>query len=149
MLVNGINHLAMVTRDLDRMIEFYCRVFDAELRLDITEDGLRHAFVQVGSNVILHPFELPDAVPDEPSPMFNRGVLDHFGLTATDEEDFYETRRRALDADATDGVVRDFGPLIQFNFQDPDGGDYEVWFFKPDSDLADTLPRRQWQYVNP
>jgi catechol 2,3-dioxygenase-like lactoylglutathione lyase family enzyme len=148
MLVNGINHLAMVTRDLDRMIDFYHRVFAAEVRLDMTEDGLRHAFIQVGSNVILHPFELPDAVPEPPQPMFNRGVLDHFGLTAATEGEFYETRRRALDAGATDGIVRDFGPLIQFNFQDPDGGDYEVWLFKPDADLADVLPRREWQLVN-
>lgn len=147
MLVNGINHLAMVTGDLDRLIDFYRRLFDADVMLELTEDGLRHALIQIGANVTLHPFELPNSVPDQPQPMFNRGLLDHFGLTATSEDDFYETRRRALAAGATDGVVRDFGPLIQFNFQDPDGGDYEVWLFKPGADFADVLPRREWQLV--
>jgi catechol 2,3-dioxygenase-like lactoylglutathione lyase family enzyme len=147
MLVSGINHIAMVTGDLDRLIEFYRRLFHADVMLELTEDGLRHALIRIGANVTLHPFELPDSVPDQSQPMFNRGLLDHFGLTASSEDDFHETRRRALAAGATDGVVRDFGPLIQFNFQDPDGGDYEVWLFKPDADLADVLPRREWQLV--
>jgi catechol 2,3-dioxygenase-like lactoylglutathione lyase family enzyme len=40
-LVDGVHHLTFLTEDLDRMLAFYVRVFDAEVTLDKTEDGLR------------------------------------------------------------------------------------------------------------
>ena len=47
-LLNDIHHLTFITADLDRLIAFYERVFEARVTVDLEEDGLRHAFIEVG-----------------------------------------------------------------------------------------------------
>jgi catechol 2,3-dioxygenase-like lactoylglutathione lyase family enzyme len=94
-LVDGIHHVTFLTEDMDRLVAFYERVFDAEKTLDMTEEGVRHVFLKVGQPTVLHPFQMlegPD--PPPPSPMFSRGRLDHFALYAPSEEAFRELRRR-------------------------------------------------------
>ena len=93
-LVDGVHHLTFLTEDMDRLLAFYVRVFDAEVTLDMTEEGLRHAFLKVGPTTVLHPFQMLDG-PDPPPPasMFSRGRLDHFALLAPSEEAFRELRR--------------------------------------------------------
>ncbi|GEM_PF-5542115 len=62
-LVEGIHHLTFLTADLDRLIDFYKRVFDAAVTLDLTEGPIRHAFIKVGDTTVLHPFEIPNVQP--------------------------------------------------------------------------------------
>jgi catechol 2,3-dioxygenase-like lactoylglutathione lyase family enzyme len=92
-MLNGIHHLTTLTADLDRLIGFYERVFDARVTLDLQEEGLRHAFIELGPGTVLHPFEVPGvAVPQGEIAMFARGRLDHFGLNAAGE--MASSRRR-------------------------------------------------------
>ena len=51
-LLDGVNHITFVTADLDRLIAFYGRVFDAQVTLDLREESIRHAFIQVGQNTV-------------------------------------------------------------------------------------------------
>ena len=44
---NGLNHVALLTADLDRFLSFYCKVFDVIVLLDVTDDGMRHAGVDL------------------------------------------------------------------------------------------------------
>jgi catechol 2,3-dioxygenase-like lactoylglutathione lyase family enzyme len=82
-LVDGVHHITFLTEDMDRLLDFYVRVFDAEVTLDMTEEGLRHAFLKVGPTTVLHPFQMLEGPgPPPPSPMFSRGRLDHFALLA-------------------------------------------------------------------
>ena len=144
-LLNGIHHVTSVTSDLDRLIEFYERVFDAPVLLDLEEEGLRHAFVQLGPHTVLHPFQVPGVdVPQGDIPMFGRGRLDHVALHASSEDAFRELRRRLVAADATDGIVTDMGSLLIFTFSDPDGAQYEVVWPKPDVPPGQTLRRSAW-----
>ena len=62
------------------------------MTLDLEEVGLRHAFFEVGSHTVLHPFQVADLKPPGSQPMFQRGHLDHFGLNAASEEAFRELR---------------------------------------------------------
>lgn len=55
-LSNGLNHVALLTADLDRFLSFCCEVFDATVLLDVTEDGMRHAGVDLGGGSALHAF---------------------------------------------------------------------------------------------
>ena len=57
-LVDGISHVATMTEDLDRMVAFYQRVFDAEVSEVMEEEGLRHQLIYLGDQVALHPFEV-------------------------------------------------------------------------------------------
>jgi catechol 2,3-dioxygenase-like lactoylglutathione lyase family enzyme len=76
-LVDGVHHLTFLSDDIDRLAAFYERVFEATKTLDMTEEGVRHVFLEVGPTTVLHPFQLlhePDAVlePRNPSPV--RGI---------------------------------------------------------------------------
>jgi catechol 2,3-dioxygenase-like lactoylglutathione lyase family enzyme len=122
-LLNDIHHLTFVTSDMDRLIGFYQRVFGARVTVDLEEEGLRHAFIEVGPHTVLHPFQVPGVEPPGPQPMFRRGRLDHFALNAASEEAFGELRRRVVAEGAGDGAVSDMGSLLNFGFADPDGGE--------------------------
>ena len=130
-LLNGINHAAVVTHDLDRWIAFYTQVFDAEVVFHESSPELRHAIVRVGDGVVLHPAELRGNPHAEGRPeMFARGHLDHLGLTAGSREAFLELRRRLIAANATDGAISDLGPQWCLWFQDPDGMHAELCFIR-------------------
>jgi catechol 2,3-dioxygenase-like lactoylglutathione lyase family enzyme len=64
-LLNDIHHLTFITVDLDRLIAFYERVFWAHVTVDLEEEGLRHAFIEVGPHTVLHPFQVPGVEPPE------------------------------------------------------------------------------------
>jgi catechol 2,3-dioxygenase-like lactoylglutathione lyase family enzyme len=143
-LLNDLHHLTFLTADMERLITFYARVFEAPVILDLTEDGLRHTFIQVGPHTVLHPFQVPGVEPPDPQPMFQRGRLDHFALHATSEAAFHELRRRLMAEGASDGVVTDMGALLLLSFHDPDGGSHEVVWVKPGMPATATLKRADW-----
>ena len=143
-LLNDFHHLTFVTSDLDRLIAFYERVFGARVTVDLEEEGLRHAFIEVGPRTVLHPFQVPGVDPPGPLPMFGRGRLDHFALNAASEEAFGEILRRVVAEGAGDGVVTDMGSLLNFGFTDPDGGQHEVVWVKPGVPAESGLRRAEW-----
>jgi catechol 2,3-dioxygenase-like lactoylglutathione lyase family enzyme len=134
-LVNDLHHMTFLTADLDRLIAFYERNFDARVTFDRVEDGgVRHAFIEIGPRTVLHPFEVPGAEVPGRQPMFERGRLDHFALNAASEEAFRKIRRRLIaeGANATEGgLVTDMGSMWSFSFHDPDGAWHEVMWVKP------------------
>ena len=148
-LVGGVHHLTFLTEDMDRLVDFYVRVFDAEPTLDMTEEGARHVFLRVGPTTVLHPFQLLDGPqPPAPAPMFERGRLDHFALLAPSEEAFLEIRRRLEAEGAADGEVRDMRRLWIMGFRDPDGAAHEVILERPGFQDSDTLERADWTTVD-
>jgi catechol 2,3-dioxygenase-like lactoylglutathione lyase family enzyme len=148
-LVDGVHHVTFLTEDMDRLLAFYVRVFDAEVTLDMTEEGLRHAFLKVGPATVLHPFEILEGPgPPPPSEMFNRGRLDHFALLAPSEEAFRELRRRIEAEGAADGDVRDMRSLWIMGYFDPDGAAHEVILKRPAFADSEMLERALWTTVN-
>ena len=73
--------------------------------------------------------------------MFARGRLDHVAITAANDEAFVEIRDRAMRAGAVCEVV-DYGPIVAFNIEDPDGSEIEICCFKPGVDLTTPPPDR-------
>jgi catechol 2,3-dioxygenase-like lactoylglutathione lyase family enzyme len=149
-LVEGMHHATFLTEDMDRLTTFYERVLDARKTVDMTEEGVRHVFLEVGSTTVLHPFELIEGppLPDVPGTMFHRGRLDHFALLSPSEEAFREIRRRADAEGAADGDIRDTGSMWIMAFNDPDGFYVEVIWRKPGVSDADTLERAEWSTVD-
>ncbi len=132
---------------MDRLIAFYVRVFDAEVTLDMTEEGVRHAFIRVGPTTVLHPFQMLEGpAPPPPSPMFSRGRLDHFALLAPSEEAFRELRRRLEAEGAAD--VRDMRTLWIMGYVDPDGAAHEVILQRAGFGDSDMLERAEWTTVS-
>lgn len=148
-LLEGINHVAIVTPDLDRMVDFYERVFDASVAMDMKEDGLRIVLVEVGANSVLAVFQIDgNETPPGDLPRFQRGRHDHVCLNAATEEAFRELRRRVMAVGAGDGVVTDVGPAIQFHYTDPDGWEAEVIWVKPGIPWHTHLRPADWQTVD-
>jgi catechol 2,3-dioxygenase-like lactoylglutathione lyase family enzyme len=139
MLLKGINHVAILTNNTDRLHAFYKEMFDATIFADREEQpGVRLSFIAVGDYVQLNVFEITDnAEADKQVPMFGRGRIDHMGLEAADQEAFDEIRRRLMKAGATDGFVTDFGAAISVFFRDPDGLEGEVLLHNPKATAAD------------
>jgi catechol 2,3-dioxygenase-like lactoylglutathione lyase family enzyme len=79
-LVEGIHHITFLTEDIERLSAFYERVLGARKTLDMTEEGMRHVFLEVGPTTVLHLFQLLDEppLPEAPGTMFQRGRTDHF-----------------------------------------------------------------------
>jgi catechol 2,3-dioxygenase-like lactoylglutathione lyase family enzyme len=136
MLLDGVNHVAILTADSDRLHAFYTEVFEATVSRDTVErEGMRLSFVDIGPGRELNVFEL--AGNDEASrqvPMFGRGRIDHLGLQAASLEAFEEIRRRLVARGASDGFVTDFGPVLSLFFRDPDGLEGEVVTPNPDAE---------------
>jgi catechol 2,3-dioxygenase-like lactoylglutathione lyase family enzyme len=134
MLLDGINHVAVLTNDTDRLHGFYREVFDATVSHDeAPEPGLRLSFIDVGPHTQLNVFQVDgNAEAARQTPMFGRGRLDHMGLHAASLDAFDTIRDRLMARGATDGFVTDFGPILSLFFTDPDGLEGEVCVPNPD-----------------
>lgn len=135
MLLGGINHVAVLTADTDRFLEFYGDVFEATADVLQDQDGFRLTAVHVGGTSELNVFELAGNTESQRQvPMFGRGRLDHLALQAASLDAFDEIRARLVARGATDGFVTDFGPILSLFFRDPDGLEAEVCVANPDAE---------------
>lgn len=126
-LADGCNHIALVTSDLDRLIDFYTAVFDAEVPFTLDEDGLRHAMIHLGGGFHLHAFEMDGSDHGTGSQeAFARGHLDHVAVWISDPRHFHQVRSRLVEHGTTDGTLIDFGPIRTVWFTDPDGMGCEI-----------------------
>ena len=128
MLLDGVNHVAVITDDTERFVRFYQEVFDATVshREQIGPGTL--TMVDIGPRTELNVFEVPaeGAADLVRGSMFSHGPIDHMGLQAKDRDAFVEIRRRLVARGATDGFVTDFGRAHSVWFRDPDGLEGEV-----------------------
>jgi catechol 2,3-dioxygenase-like lactoylglutathione lyase family enzyme len=121
-LVQGINHVAILTADLERFIRFYVGHFGMELVFREATPAFAHAILRNGPSSWLHPVALADnahasALPD----MFTRGHLDHLALGVPSAEALEQVRIRLVEAGASNGVIEDLGAMHALWFTDPDG----------------------------
>lgn len=108
MLLGGLNHVAVLTGDTDRLHAFYPEVFEATVAVDDKQERLRFSIVDVGPHTELNVFQPYGDHPAPPQvPMFHRGRLDHLGLQA---------------------AITDFGPALSLFFRGP-----EVCMLNPDA----------------
>src|SRR4051794_24875407 len=137
MLLDGFNHVAILTSDTKRLHAFYEEVFDATVPRDgpETPEGaeVRLSVVHVGPHSELNVFEIVgNTEADRQTPMFGRGRIDHLALQAESLAAFETIRDRLMARGANDGFVTDFGPVLSLFFRDPDRPEVEVWAANPD-----------------
>jgi len=127
-LLNGVNHVAILTSNAARLHGFYRDVFDAPVTKDFAAgEGGRLSFIDIGPTNELNVFEIEgNTEAQRQTPMFGRGRIDHIGLQAASIEAFDTIRERLIARGSTDGFVTDFGPILSLFFTDPDGLEGEV-----------------------
>jgi catechol 2,3-dioxygenase-like lactoylglutathione lyase family enzyme len=130
MLLNGINHIALISHNIDRLREFYADVFEAEVgptRPHGEKGDETMTTIRIGPHTELNVVTIDgNPEPDHQTPMWGRGRLDHFGLEAASDEGFETIRCRLMERGASDGNVNDFGAVRSLFFRDPDGLEGEV-----------------------
>ena len=122
----GINHLALVTNDMDATVRFYAGVLGARLVATIGNHSFRHYFFRIGDrNTVAffeyqgHPvpaFSKPAGIPDPRAAQF-----DHVSFDLPDEEAVLDLRRRLKAAGSEVTDVVDHGFIKSIYFTDPSG----------------------------
>ncbi|MEY2398807.1 MAG: hypothetical protein QOJ00_1981 [Actinomycetota bacterium] len=123
---SGVNHLALVTADMDATVRFYHGVLGANLVATIGTPDFRHYFFEFGphctiaffeyAGLALEPFAKPAGVPDARAPQF-----DHLALNLPDEAALLDLRRRLNEAGCESTDVVDHGFIRSVYFSDPNG----------------------------
>lgn len=138
----GVNHLALVTDDMDATVRFYVGVLGARLVATIGTDSFRHYFFEIGqANTVAffeyrppaaEPFAKPAGIPDRRAPQF-----DHLSLDVADEEALLAVRERlkAWGSEVTDIV--DHGFVRSVYFTDPNGIALEASYWVVDATARD------------
>ena len=123
---SGINHLALVTNDMDATVRFYHGVLGARLAATVGTPEFRHYFFDFGphctvaffeyAGVAIEPFAKPAGVPDARASQF-----DHLALNLPDENALHDLRQRLTDADCDVTDIIDHGSVRSVYFTDPNG----------------------------
>jgi catechol 2,3-dioxygenase-like lactoylglutathione lyase family enzyme len=152
----GVNHLALITNDMDSTVRFYHGVLGARLVCTIGTASFRHYFFEFGSHctvaffeysgVDIQPFAKPAGVPDARATQF-----DHLSLNLADEQALHDLRRRLRDADCEVTEVVDHQVMRSIYFTDPNGIALEAswWVRDPTAGPVDYSDRALFGDANP
>lgn len=132
----GVNHLALVTADMDATVRFYHGVLGARIVATVGTPGFRHYFFDFGpqstvaffeyTDLVLEPFAKPAGIPDPRATQF-----DHLSLNLPDEAALHALRRRLLDAGCEITEIVDHGNIHSVYFTDNNGIALEAsWWVK-------------------
>jgi catechol 2,3-dioxygenase-like lactoylglutathione lyase family enzyme len=125
----GFNHVATLTDNLDRVVDFYRTVFEAELTFEMaaTADHPRMAILNLGGGSALNIVEQPaDTIVGDRTSPGRRGPIDHYGIAVASLATLNTMRERLLAAGADIGEIQRLGDSWSLFFRDPDGMELEV-----------------------
>jgi catechol 2,3-dioxygenase-like lactoylglutathione lyase family enzyme len=128
-ITRGFNHVATLTTDLDRMVEFYRQAFDAQItfEMDKTDDHPRMIILDLGSGAALNVFEVPpDEIIGDRRRQGGRGAIDHYALAVDSVATLETVRGRLVAAGAEIGEIQRLGDEWSLFFRDVDGMELEV-----------------------
>lgn len=128
-ITTGFNHVATLTADLDRLTDWYWRVFDAETIFEMAAEGdhPRMAIVDLGRGAALNVFEVPaESILGERRALGRRGAIDHFGIAVADRAALDEVKGRLEAVGADIGEIQQLGTEWSLFFRDVDGAELEV-----------------------
>jgi catechol 2,3-dioxygenase-like lactoylglutathione lyase family enzyme len=152
----GINHLALVTKDMDETVRFYHGVLGAPLVAHLAGPNFRHYFFDIGPgntvaffeyrDVDFATFAKPAGVPDPRATQF-----DHLSFNVPDEHALVCLQQRLRDADCEVTEVVDHGFIKSIYFSDPGGIALEAsyWVTDPTGHPADLRDARLFSDPHP
>ena len=130
MLLNGINHIALISKDIDRLRAFYTEVFDAEVgptKPHGEESGETMTMIRIGPHTELNVFTIEgNTEPDRQTPNVGTRATRPLRPAGGVRRSFETIRQRLIEHGASDGEVNDFGAVRSVFFRDPDGLEGEV-----------------------
>ena len=133
---SGVNHLALITRDLDATVRFYDGVLGAPLVATIADEQMRHYLFRFGDQCTVAFFQYVGD--DEPRFDMVAGIFDprsvhfdHLALNLPGEEDLVDLQRRLRRAGHDVTEIIDHVAVRSIYFTDPNGIALEAswWVF--------------------
>ena len=128
-ITSGFNHVATLTPDMERLVEFYTAAFGAEsiFEMDATPDHPRMVILDLGGGAALNVFETPaEEILGDRRRQGGRGAIDHFALAVDSLEVLEGMRERLVAAGAEIGEIQRLGSEWSLFFRDPDGMELEI-----------------------
>ena len=138
MKVEGVNHLALVTKDMNETVKFYTEVLGMDLLATIVApkivntdynwgnaENARHYFFDMGNGSLLAFFEFPH-VPDNYA---RQGQMHHLSFTLDSLDSLHEmqARLREHDVTVTDEVDHSFVKSIYFKDNNGIQLEFSAW----------------------
>ncbi len=152
----GLNHLALITNDMDATVRFWHGVMGAPLVATIGTDTFRHYFFSFGATHSVAFFEYSGHDTNmvaKPAGVFDEraGQFDHLSLDLPDEDALLALRERLAAAGSEVTDVVDHGLMRSIYFTDPNGIALEAswWADDPTSREPDYTDDTYFQDPNP
>ncbi len=134
----GINHLALITTDMDATVRFYHGTLGARIVGTVGTPEFRHYFFEFGPQctvaffeyfgVTIEPLAKAAGVPDPRAVQF-----DHLALNLPDEDALIQLQQRLRSADCEVTDIIDHGGVRSVYFSDPNGIALEASWWVHDS----------------
>jgi catechol 2,3-dioxygenase-like lactoylglutathione lyase family enzyme len=122
---NGINHLAMVTADMDGTIRFWRDLLGMRLIAGLGQPGYRQYFFEISRNDMLVFFEWPHVEPtvekEHGRPVTGPFIFDHVSIGVGVDDDLWELKDRIDAAGIWVSEVIDHGFIHSIYSYDPNG----------------------------
>jgi catechol 2,3-dioxygenase-like lactoylglutathione lyase family enzyme len=122
---NGINHLAMVTGDMDKTIRFWRDLLGMRLVAGLGKPGYRHYFFEISEYDLIAFFEWPHVEPveekDHGRPVKGPFIFDHVSLGVETEEDLWQLYDKLQAAGFWVSEMIDHGFIHSIYTFDPNG----------------------------
>ena len=119
----GINHLAMVTNDMDKTIRFWRDFLGMRLVAGLGAAGYRHYFFEISPQDMIAFFEWPhvESIPekDHGVPVKGPFAFDHVSIGVASDEDLWELKGRFEGAELWVSEVIDHGFIHSIYAFDP------------------------------
>ena len=135
---NGINHLAMVTGDMERTVRFWRDLLGLRLVAGLGHSKYRHYFFQLTERDMLAFFEWPKVEPiaekDHGVPVAGPVAFDHVSIGVEDQQDLWRLKERLEAAGFWASEVIDHGFIHSLYSFDPNHIPIEFSWNVPGSD---------------
>jgi catechol 2,3-dioxygenase-like lactoylglutathione lyase family enzyme len=133
----GVNHLALVTPDMDTTVRFYHGVLGMRVVATVMAGPMRHYFFEIGPENTVAFFEVkgadtfsaPAGIPDR----LRKAQFDHLSFNVADEQSLTDLQKRleAFGCEVT--PVVDHGMVCSIYFNDPHGIALEASYWAVDA----------------
>jgi len=122
----GINHLALITTDMDATVRFYHGTLGARLVATVGTPEFRHFFFDFGPQCTVAFFEYTSSDVErlaKPAGIFDRRAVqfDHLALNLPDEDALLALQGRLRDSGCEVIEIIDHGSVRSVYFTDPNG----------------------------
>jgi catechol 2,3-dioxygenase-like lactoylglutathione lyase family enzyme len=152
----GVNHLALITTDMDATVRFWHGVLDARLVVTLATPAFKHYFFEIapGNTVAffeyigqkIDTFAKPAGVPYE-----HAAQLDHISFNLPDEDALHRLQNRLKEHGCGVTDVIDHGFIHSIYFTDPNGIALEAswWLLDPTGRPVDYNDERMFSDADP